>query len=81
MQNRFYSESGYDRELRDFCTKNQVQYQSFWTLTANPHILESQSMQSIGKKYKLTAEQAFYAILMEEGIIPLIGTCSKQHMQ
>lgn len=58
-----------------------MHYQSFWTLTANPHILHSHPMQALSKKYKLTAEQIFYAILMGEGIIPLIGTCSKQHME
>lgn len=81
LQNRFYADSDYDKELREYCRHNKVHYQSFWTLTANPHILQSQPMQLLAKKYKLTPEQIFYAILMEEGIIPLIGTCSKQHMQ
>jgi hypothetical protein len=41
MCGRFYRDSGYDVELRDFCAKNGVRYQSFWTLTANPHLLSS----------------------------------------
>lgn len=38
-------------------------------------------MQTLAKKYKLTAEQLFYAVLIAEDIIPLIGTCSQQHME
>lgn len=40
LQNRFYRESGYDRPIRKFCSANGITYQSFWTLTANPHALE-----------------------------------------
>lgn len=43
LQNRFYSDSGYDVELRKFCDANHIRYQSFWTLSANPHILESKT--------------------------------------
>ena len=38
LQNRFYKESGYDKEIREFCKQNGILYQTFWTLTANPHI-------------------------------------------
>lgn len=41
LQNRFYAESGYDEEVRQFCKENGIAYQSFWTLTANPHILKT----------------------------------------
>ena len=40
LQNRFYRDSGYDRPIRKFCSANGITYQSFWTLTANPHALE-----------------------------------------
>lgn len=39
LQNRFYRESGYDHEIRQFCRDHDIKYQSFWTLTANPHII------------------------------------------
>lgn len=39
LQNRFYSQSGYDVKIREFCRSNNIQYQSFWTLTANPKIV------------------------------------------
>jgi diketogulonate reductase-like aldo/keto reductase len=40
LQNRFYSESGYDRTIRTFCMENNIKYQSFWSLTANPKALQ-----------------------------------------
>jgi diketogulonate reductase-like aldo/keto reductase len=39
LQNRFYRESGYDEEIRAYCLRNNIRYQSFWTLTANPDII------------------------------------------
>jgi diketogulonate reductase-like aldo/keto reductase len=39
LQNRFYSESGFDVEIREFCRNHDIKYQSFWTLTANPNSL------------------------------------------
>jgi diketogulonate reductase-like aldo/keto reductase len=40
LQNRFYRESGYDREIRAFCAEHSIKYQSFWTLSANPMIIK-----------------------------------------
>lgn len=39
IQNRFYKQSSYDKGIREFCRSNGIQYQSFWTLTGNPHII------------------------------------------
>ena len=58
-----------------------MHYQSFWTLTANPHIINSQVLKKLANKYKIHAEQVFYLSLIQEGIIPLIGTTSKSHME
>lgn len=41
LQNRFYRDSGYDVEIREFCKAHDIKYQSFWTLTANPQTLHS----------------------------------------
>ena len=40
LQNRFYVRSNYDVEIRKFCSDNTIRYQSFWTLTANPHVTD-----------------------------------------
>ena len=35
VQNRFYPNTGYDTEIRAFCTEKGMTYQSFWTLTGS----------------------------------------------
>jgi diketogulonate reductase-like aldo/keto reductase len=80
VQNRFYSQSGYDREIRIFCKENGIIYQSFWSLTANPHILDSDILKQISLKYNKSVELIFYRFLNHIDIIPLNGTTSINHM-
>ena len=81
VQNRFYQETGYDTNLRHWCSNHGVIYQSFWTLTANPHILASNTVRTIAQKYKKTEAQIFFRYLSQSGIVPLTGTSSEQHMR
>lgn len=81
LQNRFYQDTDYDHDIRKWCQEHKIVYQSFWTLTANPHILSSEIIQKTAQKYCKTPEQIFFHILVEIGIIPLIGTCSEEHMK
>jgi len=81
LQNRFYAKTGYDVELRALCSTHGVRYQSFWTLTANPHVLADRRLRAIADRHRLSPEQAFFKGLMQEGIVPLTGTCSRDHMQ
>jgi len=80
LQNRFYQESSYDIELREFCKQKDITYQSFWSLTGNPHILSSPELLEISNKYDKTVPQIFYKFLNKIGITPLNGTTSKKHM-
>ncbi len=48
IQNRFHAETGYDRAIRDFCREHRIIYQSFWTLTANPHVLAHSTLANSG---------------------------------
>jgi diketogulonate reductase-like aldo/keto reductase len=81
VQNRFYQETGYDVDLRHWCSNHGVIYQSFWTLTANPHVLVSNTVRTIAQKYNKTEAQIFFRYLSQFGIVPLTGTCSEQHMR
>jgi diketogulonate reductase-like aldo/keto reductase len=81
IQNRFYQETGYDADLRQWCSTHGIIYQSFWTLTANPHILTSNTVRAIAQKYKKTEAQIFFRYLSQSGIVPLTGTSSEQHMR
>lgn len=80
VQNRFYRESGYDMHLRKWCKDMGVIYQSFWSLTANPHILGSQIVRDMAVKYSKTPAQILYRYLNHAGIVPLIGSTSGEHM-
>ena len=80
VQNRFYADSNYDKEIRNFCKQRDITYQSFWSLTANPNILSSKEVQTLSEKYNKTSPQIFYKFLNELGITPLNGTTNKVHM-
>lgn len=81
LQNRFYSDSSYDKELRQFCLENNIIYLGFWTLSANPHILGSKIIFDLVRKYKRSEPQIFYRFLSQIGIIPLNGTTNEVHMK
>jgi diketogulonate reductase-like aldo/keto reductase len=80
VQNRFYSESGYDTQLRQWCNDQGIIYQSFWSLTANPHILGSNIVRDMAVKYTKTPAQILYRYLNHVEIVPLIGSTSQEHM-
>ena len=81
LQNRFNKETGYDKDLRHWCSEHGVIYQSFWTLTANSHILTHDTVQTLAAKYKKTEAQIFFRYLSQIDIVPLTGTSSEQHMK
>jgi diketogulonate reductase-like aldo/keto reductase len=81
VQNRFYDRTGYDREIRAFCRSNQIMYQSFWTLTANPHILAHPTITTLASKYIRTPAQILFRYLTQTDLVPLTGTRSEAHMR
>ena len=80
VQNRFYAQSGYDKEIREFCEQNKIIYESFWSLSANPHILNNEILINLSQKYQRSEEVVFYRFLNQINITPLNGTTSKKHM-
>ncbi|MDD2830437.1 MAG: aldo/keto reductase [Sulfuricurvum sp.] len=80
VQNRFYQESDYDKELREWCNEMGIRYQSFWSLTANPHILRNEIIITLGEKYSQTPAQIWYRYLHQCNIVPLIGSTSQHHI-
>lgn len=81
VQNRFYAQTGYDRTIRDFCQGHGMTYQSFWTLTANPHILGAATVRTLAARYSWTPAQLLFRTLTQIGITPLTGTTSEEHMR
>lgn len=81
VQNRFHAQTRYDRDIRAFCKQNGIIYQSFWTLTANARVLRSAPLESLAGKYGRTPAQILFRHLTQDGIVPLTGTRSPQHMR
>lgn len=81
LQNRFYRETGYDRELRAFCRQHAIAYQSFWTLTANPELLAQRDVRALAVRHSATPAQILFRYLTQVGVTPLTGTTSEVHMQ
>jgi diketogulonate reductase-like aldo/keto reductase len=81
IQNRLYEDTNFDKEIRAFCKEKGIYYQSFWTLSANPHILSDEMVQKLAKKHSKTPAEMFFAYLVQTGVVtPLTGTKSQKHM-
>ncbi len=81
VQNRFYAETDYDVDIRAFCREHGISYQSFWTLTANPHVLAHEQTVRLAQAYRVTPAQVLFRYLTQVGIVPLTGTASQVHMR
>lgn len=81
VQNRFYADTRYDREIRAFCTAQGIIYQSFWTLTANPHLLAHPAITRLAAQYRRTPTQILFRYLTPSDVVPLTGTSSELHMR
>ncbi len=81
VQNRFYAEAGYDREIRAFCRQRRIIYQSFWTLTANPRVLAHHKLAALASRYGRTPAQILFRYLTQVDIVPLTGTKTEAHMR
>ena len=81
VQNRFYADTRYDLNIRAYCRRRHIIYQSFWTLTANPNALLSAPISALAAKYQRTAPQILFRYLTQIDAAPLTGTSSEQHMR
>ena len=81
LQNRFYADTAYDREVRAFCRQQGIVYQSFWTLTANPRVLAHAAIAALASVHGRTPAQILFRYLTQAGVVPLIGTRSEVHMR
>jgi diketogulonate reductase-like aldo/keto reductase len=81
VQNRFYAESDYDVDIRAFCVKQGIAYQSFWTLTANPQLLADETVRLLSLEYQRTPAQILFRYLTQVGVTPLTGTKSATHLR
>ncbi|KAK1060594.1 hypothetical protein LTR74_011727 [Friedmanniomyces endolithicus] len=82
VQNRFYRDTGHDKEVRAFCEDKGITYQSFWTLTANPDLLRSQAVQHIATHVGVAPPVALYGLVLSLGNVSILdGTTRAEHMK
>ena len=81
VQNRCYAASGWDREVRAFCTTNDIVYQGFSLLTANRGATEHRELIRIAKRYGRTAAEIVFRFALDVGMLPLTGTTDGEHMR
>jgi diketogulonate reductase-like aldo/keto reductase len=81
VQNRCFANRGWDSEVRKFCQANNIVYEGFSLLTANPFVWQNPKVIKIAKKLEKTPEQVVFRFTMQMEILPLTGTTSEQHMK
>ena len=81
VQNRCFANRGWDREVRQFCRANEIMYQGFSLLTANPLVLRHPPMVAIAQRLGVNPEQVVFCFAMQAGMTPLTGTTDEQHMK
>lgn len=82
VQNRFYEDTLFDVAVRSFCRENQVIYQSFWTLTANPDLVRSNPVQELARHVQISPAAALYTLVMGlKDVTVLNGTKNEDRMK
>ncbi len=78
VQNRCFSQLGWDRNIRIYCTENNIIYQGFSLLTANPFVFFL--LKNMSREVGRTPAQLVFRFARQVGMIPLTGTTSPKHM-
>ena len=81
VQNRCFARTGWDREVRAFCTPRQIIYQGFSLLTANREVLGHPPLIDLAAKLNATAAQVVFSFARAVGMLPLTGTSNPEHMK
>ncbi len=81
VQNRCYASSGWDRDVRAFCSQHSIVYQGFSLLTANAQALRSRVFQHISQRHGRSPAQVVFRFALEVGMLPLTGTSSRAHLE
>jgi diketogulonate reductase-like aldo/keto reductase len=80
VQNRCYARTGWDREVRAWCTAHGAVYQGFSLLTANAEVLRHARVVELATRARVTPAQIVFRFAMAVGMLPLTGTSDATHM-
>ncbi|GBE80564.1 NADPH-dependent conjugated polyketone reductase C2 [Sparassis crispa] len=81
VQNRWFEGNYWDQDVCRYCRENDIQYQSFWTLSGSPNLLADASIQTIARAKGYTPAQVLFRLAQLHGITPLSGTTNERHMK
>ncbi|MCE9556064.1 MAG: aldo/keto reductase [Planctomycetes bacterium] len=81
VQNRCFAVLGWDRQIRKFCDEQEIAYQGFSLLTANPEALAHPELTQIAQRHGHTPSQIVFRFALDVGMIPLTGTTNADHMR
>ncbi|KAL3476468.1 NADP-dependent oxidoreductase domain-containing protein [Aspergillus californicus] len=82
VQNRFYGGTQFDVPLRAHCRERQIVYESFWTVTANPELVQCKPVQFLAREAGVSSVCALYGLVLALGHTAMLnGTTKKEHME
>jgi len=81
VQNRCFARNRWDADVRALCETNDIVYQGFSLLTANPQVLSSPRLIAIARRHGKTLAQVVFRFAIELGMLPLTGTSDGLHMR
>ncbi len=79
-QIRCYAKNTWEKEIRDYCSKQGVVFQGFSLLTANRELWQHPRLLMIADRLQATSSQVIFAFAQQIGMLPLTGTKDKTHM-
>ena len=87
VQNRFHEGTKWEVDLRKFCRINEIIFQSFWTYTGNPKLMQTEPIKELNAELRRQGiendeVQSIYALVLGlEGIAILDGTTKPERMK
>uniref|UniRef100_L2FQX1 Aldo/keto reductase, putative n=1 Tax=Colletotrichum fructicola (strain Nara gc5) TaxID=1213859 RepID=L2FQX1_COLFN len=82
VQNRLNPKEAYNTPVRVFCRERGINFQSFWTLTANPGIVKSELVGGIAAAVGVSNEVAMYGLVLGLGGVSVLdGTTNESRMK
>jgi len=81
VQNRCFAVTQWDRDVREFCAAQNIIYQGFSLLTANPQLFREPDMIKQARRHQKTVAQVIFRFAQQVGMLPLTGTTDDSHMR
>ncbi|KAG5969776.1 hypothetical protein E4U55_001992 [Claviceps digitariae] len=82
VQNRFYDGTDYEVDIRAYCRDKGIVFQSFWTLSSNANLVDSQPVQTVAQRAGVDVVAAYYALVLGLGNLTVLdGTTDQAHME